>query len=43
MMLSKTKKGTNLKKIDLSRSVKAIDLISNQMLEFLTHFVENMS
>jgi len=42
MMLSKTKKGTNLKKIDLSHSVNPIDLFSNQMLEFLTHFVENM-
>ena len=36
------KKGTNLKKIDLSRSVNSIDLFSNQMLEFLAEFVEKM-
>lgn len=36
------KKGTNLKKIDLSRSVNAIDFFSNQTLEFLANLVEKM-
>ena len=42
MRLPEEKKGTNLKKLDLSRSVNSIDLLSNQMLEFLADFIEKM-
>ena len=39
----RTKKKTNSKKLNLSVMVGDIDLSSNQMLDFLEYFIEEMS
>jgi hypothetical protein len=39
----RTKKRTNSKKLNLSGMVRAIDLTSNHMLDFLENFLEEIS